>query len=260
MKGISLIMFWLLSFNSIFSQYQFYALPDKNSSDEFGILPYWISNPLSLKGKDTICFTATATPSRFLVKDLNSVSTQLVLPVGKYFNSAFQLGYLGTDKFSYSSFRIDIQKSFFNKFNLAGSFMANMFTIPTFSFRLYPDLNLFLEYFAFDEFNVSFCFKNLFNLNPLSNNIAGFGTLIKLTNFFAFGLDVNVFLKQFTSLTFNSDFIPFENFCFSVSATTIPPVVHISAGYRLHHYFLSFHFQYHNYLGVLQTFSFSYEF
>lgn len=260
MKGIILIIFWLLSVNSIFSQYKFYALPERTSSDKFGILPYWLSNPLNLKYKDEICFTATATPSRFLVKDLNSVSTQLVFPVGKYLTSSFQLGYFGSDKFSYTSFGIDVQKTFLDNFNLAGTFKANMFTIPTVGSRLYSDLNLFLEYFAFEEFWVSFKFENLFNINPFSNSIAGVGTLLYLTDFFAFGLDVNVFLKQFTSFTFISDFIPFENFCFNVSATTVPQIVYISAGYRFHHNFLSFHFQYNINLGVLQTLSFSYVF
>lgn len=260
MKGINLIIFWLLSVNSIFSQYKFYALPERNSSDKFGILPYWLSNPLNLKDKDELCLTATATPSRFLVKDLNSLSTQIALPVGNYFNSAFQIGYLGSNNFSYSSFGIDVQRTFFDNFNLAGTLKGNMFTIPTVGSRIYSDLNLFLEYFAFDEFWISFKFENLFNINPLSNCIAGVGTLLELTNFFTFEMDVNVFLKQFTSFTFISDFMPLENFCLNVSVTTIPQIVYISTGYRFHHYFLSFHFQYNNNLGVLQTLSFSYEF
>jgi len=260
MRAVVILAAWIFSVSFLFSQFYSGSIPEKTYSDPFDILPFWVSNPLNLKNFDKINLTGIVSPSRFLVKDLNSVGTCVGFPLPLNFKSSLSLTYIGSPKFFYSQAGLSLQKEFFDKFNFASSFYANFFTITSFGYKTYPNINIYLEYLPVSILRFSFKYKNLFEFNQLENSITGFGCLLELKDICALGLDCNIILSHYTSYSFNVEFVPFENFCFDAVISTLPQTMSFSLGYKVGNFIFSYHFHYHYYLGPSQAFCFSNEF
>jgi len=260
MKVVYILAAWIFSFCCVFSQSQYFSIPEKNCSDAFGILPSWVTNPLNLKNIDKITFIGLISPSRYFVKELNSVGTGVILPMPLGIKSSLNIAYLGSKKFYYSQANFNFQRDVFEKFNFALSFGGNFFTIPSFGYKFHPNIDAFIEYFPYEFLSTSFKYKNLFGLNPLENNIAGFGCLFKFENFCALGFDCNIAFSLYTSYSFNLELLPYENLCLNFVVSTLPQTLNLSLGYKFDGFSFSLHFIYHNYLGLSQTIGFTNEF
>lgn len=253
MKAKSIIFFFLFSSFLANSQLFYNVIPFKTCSNSFVVLPFWINNPLNLRFVDRLEASFCVTPSKFLLKELNSAGCNVAFPLPLDFNTGISIDYLGANKFSYSNFKFSLQKTLFNKFNFATSLGSNLLSVESFGIVSNLNWNVFLEYFAFDNFQISFAYKNLFGLNNLQNQFASIGTQYDFESICLLGSSVNISLNEFTSYNFYITFKAIEKIIFDIDVQTNPQAITFSIGGIFDDFILSLFVQYNNFLMFSQT-------
>lgn len=247
-----IFIFWVSSLIAN-SQDIFNVIPFKSCSYKYDFIPFWITNPLNLKSKGTLEASFSVSPSKFLLKELNSVGCYVNFSLPYGFNSALSLDYLGGNKFSYSNFRLAFQKVLFNRFNFATTFGSDLISVEAFGILSKLNWNIFFEYLIFDMLQISFVYKNLFGINDFKNQSASLGFQYNFENICTFGSGISVFLNTYTSYKFYITFTPIDRLLLDVDIQTNPQAITFSIGSVFDDFSLSFFLQYNNLLMLSQT-------
>ncbi|MCX7879198.1 MAG: hypothetical protein N2517_00870 [Ignavibacteria bacterium] len=250
----------ILVIGSLICSEVFTAFPEFICSNRGLKFPLWRSNPQTLQNLDGATLGIYVTPSKFLMKELNSagVSFAFILPMKFY--GAVGLNYLGSEIFSISSFNASIQREIFDNFSGASSFSLNMFQVRDFGFRLSGEINLWAQYFAYEPLVIGFKYQNMFTLMREKNSIVGLGIQYDIIPSFVLGMDINQNLGKFTTLSLYCLFELMNDLTITVHTNTLPPEITLGFLLNINEYQFLLFLNYNNNLQLTQTFGLNYRF
>ncbi len=241
----------------LFSQDGFsYSSPVENCSNQLMYEFRWQSNPLNLKSIEGWNVSLTFSPSRFLIKELNSVSFGVATDTFSFLNVGLGVNYLGSKLFSESSLFFSLQKRLFNWFSFATRFKTQILKVEDFGTKTHFNSDVFIQYEGFNNFSIAFNLINLFGTPDVSGEYktTGLGFRFNPTINISSGFDVNFIVGYFTSYS--------VNFCVKVGEyinveaifRTLPQLFNFSTSVVLsQHLTIFLSVEYNNYLALSQT-------
>lgn len=256
---ITILILWFYSL-FLFSQVPFSVIPSRICSDNVFSVPFCLGNPLNLRNISGFNGTFFVTPSKFLISELNSIGSAVFFSLPSELHCQLILEYLGSKKFSYSSFNIDLQREFWEKFNFASSFSLNMFTVESFGKKLKLNWAVYFEYLYTNDFAIAFSFKNIFNSDFSPFQLASIGIKHSFSKSLTFGFISNIYLNKFVTYNLFATFLPFESLFCDVNVQTNPQSFTIGFGCYFDDIILSIFLQYNNLLSLSQTLCISLKF
>ncbi|MGQ9819610.1 MAG: hypothetical protein ACUVQ1_06780 [Candidatus Kapaibacteriales bacterium] len=245
------LFFLLYSKNLSYESLSF--ITSYNTSNPIGIESNWIGNPLNLSYiNNAIQILIAVTPSKFSLPDLNTYSIALCKKEFLSINTSSTFHFIHSKIFSNYFINLALNKPFFENYNLAVQFSSETISVTGFKSKSNFYADIFFEYLLNELFRVGCRFQNLFSKDM--HKKIGFGASYIISDDFFCGVDINIYLKQFTSYKFVSSIRLTEKYTSEIMFSTNPSLVNFSNELEISNILkLFFALEYNTKLGISQT-------